>query len=182
MENSLNIPSSLPCFHVLQTHPWPAHLFLTLAGTWWRVEAVAKSVCGLKLLEVPVCLDVPAAPGCPISAATCHLPRAITQPPATKIPSGTELCVVFQFFFFFKVILLKLSDPLDGAQFHTQNYLKISSNLEWESTKEHARILSSRQLQHLCSKDGILFIFLFFDNTNRSGVSNWVWMCKYRKI
>lgn len=140
-----------------------------------------KAVCGLSLLEVPVCLSVyspkqwprgkhtwpvwkqskpvgwtltaaqpqrccpcravpeprvPAAPGCPASAATRHLPRAVTQPPAAKIPDGTELCGVFQFNFFLKIgVLLKLPEPLDGAQFCTQDYLKISSNLEWESTK-----------------------------------------------
>lgn len=41
-----------------------------------------------------------AALGCPTSAATCHLPRAVTQPPAAKIPDGTELCGVFSLFFF----------------------------------------------------------------------------------
>lgn len=77
-------------------------------------------------------LDVPAGPGCPTSTATCHLPRAITQPPAAKIHHETELSDFLGFFclYIFKDSLLKPSEPLDGAQFRTQNYLKISSNLE----------------------------------------------------
>lgn len=79
-------------------------------------------------------LDVPAAPGCPTSAATWHLPRATTQPPAAKIHDGTEPRGGFSFYFF-KDSSLKPPKPLDRAQFCSQNYLKISSNLEWESTK-----------------------------------------------
>lgn len=59
MENSPNIPSSpfLPCFHILQTSHWRAHLFLFLASIWWRARTVAKALCELSLLEVPVCLS-----------------------------------------------------------------------------------------------------------------------------
>lgn len=56
MENSLNTPSSPSpsCYHILQSHPWPAHLCLCLADTCWRVRARAEAVCGWSLLEVPL--------------------------------------------------------------------------------------------------------------------------------
>lgn len=78
-------------------------------------------------------------PGCTgLPNLCCHMPPSQGCHPtsSSKNPWWNRTLWGFLVYFFLNIgVLLKPSEPLYGAQFHTQDYLKTSSNSEWESTK-----------------------------------------------
>lgn len=118
------------------------------------------------------------------SPATCRLPGPPPGLQKHKFMTEDSFVGFFNFLFFF----LKLGvshippEPLDGAVFCTQNCFKINSNLEWESTMGMHMFCLQDSYNIYFPKMEFYSFFLLFDTTTRSGVSNGVWKCKYKKV
>lgn len=126
----------------------PVHLSVYDPKQWPQGKGGSHGLCGshvrwtLNSCTAPEVLpgqsSAPAwCPSCTrLPNLCCHMAPAQGHHPtsSSKNPWWNRTSGGFSFYFF-KDSSLKPPKPLDRAQFCSQNYLKISSNLEWESTK-----------------------------------------------